>query len=352
MDSDDRLVRMKLAIVSGPTASGKTSLGIELARRFNGAVISADSRMVYRRLDIGTGKPTWEYRTIDSSPWIAPKISSRPSLRKRGVAEFPSLQRGSKGDLVDFGPVYSIDGVDHYGIDLVEPESRFTLTDWLAFARPLIADLQSKHVRPIIVGGTGLYLRALINGFVPAPIDDDTRAKYEALPIDELRRQLELVDPITAKREAGNVRRLARALEVYELTGQPISAVHNSDPIDAIVIAPEIPRAELYRRIDQRLHERFEAGLINEVHTLIDSGISTDWLKNLGLEYRFLTEWLIRPTHSDLASQNEDVGDLEERLATAIHQYARRQLTYLRHQLPVRWVRDIDEAGLVVSLRA
>ncbi len=337
---------MKPIIVAGPTASGKTTLGIQLAKRFGGVVISADSRMVYRGLDIGTGKPTWEHRTLDHSPWIEQKIFPDPSLQKRGASSNPPpLQRGIEGD---FGPIYSIDGINHYGLDLDEPGTRFTLTDWLAFVRPLIANLTTRGVQPVIVGGTGLYLRALINGFAPAPTDAVLRASFEALPIAVLRQRLSKVDPVTATREAGNARRLARALEVYELTGQPISAIHNEPPMNAVVIAPEISRTELYRRIDRRLHERFEAGLIDEVRELIAAGVSADWLMGLGLEYRFITEFLTYEVSTGLSHfVGEDL--LEERLAGAIHQYARRQLTYLRHQLPVQWVRNYDEAVTTIQ---
>ena len=301
---------MKPIVVAGPTASGKTSLGITLAKRFGGAVISADSRMVYRQLDIGTGKPTWEHKTLDHSPWLEPRKS-------------------------EFGPVYTIDGVDHYGIDLVEPETLFTLTDWLAFARPLIAYLQSQNIQPVIVGGTHMYLKALIEGFDPAPTDPELRVKLEQLSIEELITELKESDPETAKREAKNHRRLVRAVEVSRLGGR-ISNRPKTNPIKSIIVARKFSNAELYARIDQRINERLAAGMIDEIRLLIESGISKKWLKGLGLEYRIIIEWL------ELG--NDSIEDLKQKLSGGIHAFARRQLTYLRHQLPVNWFQSAAEA--------
>ncbi len=324
----------RVVIVAGPTASGKTTLGIELAKQLGGAIISADSRMVYRGLDIGTGKPTWEHRSLDTTPWINPRSSP-------------------------FGPVYSIDGIDHYGLDLVEPETHFTLTDWLTFARSLIAELQSQSIQPVIVGGTGLYLKALVHGFVPPPTDPIRRVAVEQRSDDELLDALYEFDPVTAQKLMGNRRRLVRAVEVLELTGRPISDPRNAPPLAAIVVAPTVGRTVLYRRIDARLHERFETGLIDEVRGLINQVVEdperakrVDWLHGLGLEYRFITDWLSNfpPGHFHLPSGMSEVENLEIRIGGAIHRYARRQLTYLRHQLPVQWVRDLDDALELVSL--
>lgn len=324
--------RLKPIVVAGPTASGKTTLGIQLAKRFGGAVISADSRMVYRRLDIGTGKPTWEYRELDQSPWLTARES-------------------------EFGPVYSIGDVDHYGLDLVRPQTPFSLTDWLAFARPLITQLKSDQIRPVIVGGTGLYLKSLLEGFQPPPTDSVIRAELDRWSNQLLFDELVEIDPTTAMREQANHRRLVRALEVVRLTGQPMSDQRTSEPFKATVIAPVVDRAALMQRIDQRLHERLEAGMIDEVRDLIASGVSEQWLRELGLEYRFVVDWLKSNPH--LRSEEEISGEnvshfvseeiMEEQLKLAIHRYAKRQLTYLRHQLPVAWVDTVEDAEAIVQ---
>jgi tRNA dimethylallyltransferase len=315
----------RLIVIAGPTASGKTALGIELARRLGGAIISADSRMVYRGLDIGTGKPTWEHRTLKESPWIGPHSS-------------------------EFGPVYPIDGIDHYGLDLAAPDTRFTLTDWLAVVRPLISHLTTRGIQPIMVGGTGLYLRALIKGFEPPPTDPALRAAIETRSDEELLDTLYEFDPVTAQRVAGNRRRLVRAVEVIELTGRPISQGRAPHALEAIVLAPQVDRTELYTRIDDRLQERLAAGLIDEVRGLIDevTGVRAraervDWLRSLGLEYRCIADWLTLPG-LHLRGVIPEVSEIQGKLQGEIHRYARRQLTYLRHQLPVQWVRSTDEA--------
>ena len=320
---------MKPIIVAGPTASGKTSLGINLAKRFGGVVISADSRMVYRQLDIGTGKPTWEHKTLDHSPW----------LESRWVEYSSSLSRSNEqvldGARTIYTPVYTIYGIDHYGIDLVEPETPFSLTDWLAFARPLIANLQSQNIQPIIVGGTHMYLKALTEGFNPAPTDPELRAELEKLSTEALITELEKSDPETAQREAKNHRRLVRAVEVSRL-GVRICDRPKTDPIDSVIVALKFSNADLYARIDQRIDERLAAGMIDEVRSLIESGISKEWLKGLGLEYRIISKWL--------ESGDDSLENLRQKLSGGIHAFARRQLTYLRHQLPVNWFQSAAEA--------
>ena len=307
---------MQSIFVIGPTASGKTTLGIQLAKRFGGAVISADSRMVYQGLDIGTGKPTWEHRQLEESPWITPRVSQ-------------------------FGPIYAIDGVDHYGLDLVTPETPFTLTDYLAFARPLIQQLQHDGIQPVVVGGTGLYIRGLADGLVPPPTDPVLRTELETWSIEALRDALASVDPKTVQKESANRRRLIRALEVYRLTGRPMSEPHTTTPIHGVILVPAIERSDLIERIDQRLKERFDAGLIEEVRSLLAANISPEWLCGLGLEYRYVTEWLQIGLN--------DKRQLFDSLAAAIHQYAKRQQTYLRHQLSVTEVSSADEAVSILK---
>ena len=301
---------MKPIVVAGPTASGKTSLGIALAKRFGGVVISADSRMVYRRLDIGTGKPTWEHKVLEHSPWLEPRES-------------------------EFGPIYSIDGVDHYAIDLVDPEAPFTLTDWLNLARPLIADLSKKNIQPVIVGGTHMYLKALIEGFEPAPTDPALRSKLDLLTTDVVLAELMKLDPETAQRESKNRRRLVRALEVSQLGGK-MSNRPTSNPVESTVVALKFSNEALYQRIDQRIDERLEAGMVDEVRSLIVSGVCAAWMKSLGLEYRIITEWI--------ESGDGSIKELRLKLRGGIHAFARRQNTYLRHQLSVNWVSSIEEA--------
>ncbi len=289
-----------LLVVTGPTASGKTDFSLNLARSVNGAIVSADSRMVYRGLDIGTGKPTWEYRTLSTSPWIEPK--------PRGLV----------------GPIYPIQGIDHYLLDVVPPEIPWTLTDWLTSTRQAITVICARGQTPVIVGGTGLYLKALINGYEPPPTDLRVRSSIEKLATPKILEDLRLVDPETATREAKNRRRLVRALEVYRLTGQPISVRTTSQPMPTKVYRLERSRIELDQRISQRIRDRLAGGMIEEVEQLLGRDIHPTWLQNLGLEYRTITEWLFE--------DDRKKDELIARLEKSIRAYSRRQVTFLRHQ--------------------
>lgn len=311
-----------ITIITGPTASGKTGLSLELARKAGGAILSADSRMVYQSLDIGTGKPTWEYRQLSHSPWIEPHFGTTSGVT--------ILSRAKDSPEVEphLGPIYSIQEVDHYLFDLVPPETAFTLADWLARARIVIDHLKQEGQPIFIVGGTGLYLKALIAGYEPPPTDPALRANIEQLATEKIIEELQKVDPLTAQWEASNRRRLVRALEVYRLTSVPISQPHihpRGGHERFIVETISLPRSELFVRIDQRIEDRLAAGMVEEVEGLLHKGVSQTWFHRLGLEYRVCTEWI-------LAGKKEE-GELVARLQKMIHAYARRQETFIRTQL-------------------
>lgn len=311
-------MKSNLLVIAGPTASGKTGLSLEVASRLNGAIISADSRMVYRGLSIGTGKPTWEHQVLTQEPWLRARTQS------------------------DVGPVYQIGGVDHYLIDIVGPGAIFTLTDWLARARLTVDAIRNQEKLPILVGGTGLYLKAFVSGYTPPPTDAGLRTEIEQLSSEEILAELMAIDSETAQREAKNHRRLVRALEVARLTGRAISSHSLANELNATVIAPNWPRHELYARIDKRIHSRLASGMIDEVRQLLASGVSPEWLVQIGLEYRIISQWLITGTG--------DKAGLVSQLSGAIHAYARRQLTYLRTQLKPTWVTPSLGAQQVVDL--
>ena len=290
----------QLICIAGPTASGKTAIALKRAKAIGAWVISADSRMVFQGLDIGTGKPTWEYRQLPHSPWQTP-------LREEL-----------------WGPVYRITGVDHHLLDVVAPETPWTLADWLKRVDQ-IRIAADKAKRPlIVVGGTGLYLKALLFGYQLPPTDPAVRHRLEAMETRAISEALQKVDPVTAAREQANRRRLIRALEVYLLTGQP-HAVPRTKPrpeIDLMIVAR--PRAELLARIDERINDRLKSGMIEEVENLIMHVVSHAWLHQLGLEYRVITNWL--------TSEKKERSELVAQLRQVIHAYARRQETFLRTQ--------------------
>ncbi len=220
-----------LICLVGPTGVGKTTLAIELAEGLNGEIVSADSRQIYRGMDIGTGKP------------------ARDQLAR----------------------------VRHYLIDCVDPDQPYTLAQYQADAYAAIEDIFSRGRQPLLVGGTGLYVRAVTEGLqIPAvPPDPELRSRLEARASreggDKLYEELKSVDPeAAAKIDPRNVRRTVRALEVYQSTGQKFSAAGKAEipPFEVRRIGLTLPREELYRRVDARVDEMIARGWLDEVRAL------------------------------------------------------------------------------------
>ena len=276
--------------VVGPTASGKTALSIDVARRVGGEIISMDSRQVYRGMDVGTAKAT--------------------------AAEQAA--------------------VPHHGIDLVEPGERFSAGRFAAYARARIDDIHARGRVPVLVGGTGFFLRALTEPLFDEPgIDPVRRRELErvlrSLDDDALRGWLNALDPATAASLArgGGRQRMLRALEVALLTGRSIGWWHAHSPapgpgVPLLVVLLELDRAELDRRIAARVHAMVDAGLVDEVRRLLDAGVDPDSPGMTATGYREIVEHL---------SGSSSLQDAMARIQLATRQYARRQLTWFRNQL-------------------
>ena len=266
----------KLIAIVGATATGKTALGIDLARRLDGEIIGADSRQVYRRMDIGTAKPT-------------------PS--ERGTAL-------------------------HHLIDVVDPDEEFSLGAWLDLARAAVEDIWARGKQPVLVGGTGQYVWALLEGWrVPRVAPD--RALREDLgsrPPEELLAELRRVDPETESYiDPRNVRRVIRALEVQAATGMPFSYWRTKEPPDfeSVVIGLALPREELYQRIDTRVDAMFASGFVDEVRGLLEAGYSRDLPSMSGIGYKQIAEHLAG--ERDLASAIGGTKTGTDRLARNQH---------------------------------
>ena len=280
-----------LIAVVGATAAGKTSTAIRLARRFQGEVISADSRYLYRGLDIGTATP-------------------------------------SESEMA---------GVPHHLINILDPEDDYTLAHYQRDAMAAIADVTRRDRLPILAGGTPLYLNALLEGWrIPeVPPDPAFRAEMEARAAaegpDVLHQQLAQVDPAAAERiPPGNVRRVIRALEIHRQTGRRMSEIEGKEPPPwrTLLIGLTLPREELYRRIDERVGQQITDGLVEEVRTLLRRGVPAEAPAMSAIGYPQIVAYLDGRT---------TLEEAETRIKFDTHRYVRHQSTWLKRMADVHW---------------
>ena len=287
--------------IAGPTASGKTALAVELAKEYNGEVVSCDSMYVYKRMDIGTAKPTIE----------------------------------------------EMDGIVHHMIDVAEPDEDFSVSKYCAMAAPIVDDIVARGKTAIIAGGTGLYMDSLIKGndFAPFPatgVREQLEAKAAAVGFDTLLEELRGIDPHAAER-IKDLRRIIRALEVYYETGITITE-HNRRTqalpprYTPLWIGLDFAdRAELYRRIDLRVSLMLEQGLVEEIQTLLNSGIPAKCTAMQAIGYKEFV--------SALAGQCT-IEEAADEVRKSSRHYAKRQLTWLRRNKNIHWItRESDTSG-------
>lgn len=291
---------MKVLVVAGPTASGKSALGLALARELRGEIVNCDSVQVYREL------------------WI-------------GTAKVPERER---------------EGIPHHLIDFVDPADNFTAGDFARLARRTIEEIASRERAPVLAGGTGFYLRSLFEGLFEGPQSDLAlrRRLKEILArrgAPHLHRLLQRIDPSSAQRLApADWSRTIRAIEVYFQTRQPLSAWHRGvKPIPwggakpmIFALAPD--RQTLYERINKRTDEMFAAGWVDEVRALIASGVPTDAKAFQAHGYRRIIEFL--------QGQRTLASAVEQTKLDTRH-YAKRQLTWWRHQAVVTWLEGFGD---------
>jgi tRNA dimethylallyltransferase len=283
----------KLVVLLGPTASGKSCLGIRLAQHFNGEIISADSRQVYRGLDIGTAKVTPVEQAL----------------------------------------------VPHHILDVADPREVYTVAQFQRDAIAAINDILKRGHQLFLVGGSPHYIQAVVDNLDIPHIEPqpELRAHLSKRSLSELLAQLEKLDPQSAATiDRNNPRRVIRALEVCLISSKPFSQQRKiSEPLyQYLLLGIEWPREVLYRRIDARVDERMQQGMVQEVQRLLDTGISHERLKALGLEYRYITRWLTG------AFENED--EMVQKLKYAIHDFTRRQLTWFRKDKRIVWINGGD----------
>jgi len=288
-----------IVCLAGPTASGKTALAVELAKDLNGEVVSCDSMQVYRRMDIGTAKPSRE----------------------------------------------EMQGIPHYMIDVAEPDEDFSVSRYCAMAAPIVDDIVARGKTAIIAGGTGLYMDSLIRGndFAPFPstgVRERLEAEADEVGLPAMLARLREIDPDTADRVFDR-KRILRALEVYLETGETITE-HNRK---TRLIPPKYTplwlgldfadRGELYRRIDKRVDIMLEMGLMEEIRSLLDSGIPEKCTAMQAIGYKEFVNVL---------EGREPLSQAAEEVKKASRHYAKRQLTWFRRNPAVRWlVRSGDD---------
>jgi len=300
----------KLLVICGPTATGKTSLALALAKKFKGEIVSADSRQVYKGMDIGTGKGL--------------PVNSKFEIRNSKL-----------------GGSYKVAGVPVWGYDLVDPKEGFSVADYINLARNILVDIERRGKLLILVGGTGLYIKAIVDGIPTAkfPKNEDLRKNLEDKSVDELFEMLAQLDPIHAgsmnTSDKKNPRRLIRAVEVaiWKLENKSSIQLQNlvssfSRPASILFIGLTAPKEVLHKKIDERVNKRIKQGFEGEIKKLIKNGVSWENQSMDSLGYR---QW--RKYIEGEKTKEEAVEDWKREEK----KYAKRQLTWFRRDSRINW---------------
>lgn len=281
----------KMITILGPTASGKTPVAARLAAEIGGEVISADSRQVYRRMDIGTGKDLGEYVVRSQESGVSRQIP-------------------------------------YHLIDIREPGTKYNLFEYQQDFFDVYEDIRSRGVVPILCGGTGLYIEAVLKGYhlSPVPQNQELRDRLEGKSLAELTEMLTALKVKTGSNmhnttDVDSCQRAIRAIEIETYNLEHPTPRRELPPVDSLIIGINIDRELRREKITRRLKARLEEGMVDEVKALLDEGIPAEDLIYYGLEYKFLTEYLTGQLSYD---------EMFSRLEIAIHQFAKRQMTWFR----------------------
>jgi len=282
----------ELITVLGPTACGKTSFAVELADRMNTEIISADSRQVYRKMDIGTGK-----------------------------------------DL----EAYTINGrqIPYHLIDIREPGEKYSVFEYQHDFFEVFNRLRAEGQTPILCGGSGMYIEAVLKGYklLDVPPNPELRQSLQDKTLPELEKMLASYKNLHNKTDVDSVQRAIRAIEIETFYQQQAPEINEYEPINSLIIGIDVERDERRKRITQRLYQRLENGMVEEVRALLDSGLHPDDLIYYGLEYKYLTLYIIGKLNYD---------EMVHQLEIAIHQFAKRQMT---------WFRGMERRGVRIEWR-
>ena len=280
----------KMITILGPTASGKTTVAARLAAEIGGEIVSADSRQVYRRMDIGTGKDLDDYEV-----------------------------KNENGEVTN---------VPYHLIDIREPGTKYNLFEYQQDFYDVYQDIRRRGAVPILCGGTGLYIEAVLKGYKlsPVPQNQELRDSLEGKPLNELTEMLKGLKEKNGSNmhnttDVDSCQRAIRAIEIETYNLEHPTPRRELPPVESLIIGIDIDREERRAKITRRLKARLEEGMVEEVKALLDEGIPADDLIYYGLEYKFLTEYLTGVTSYD---------EMTKRLEIAIHQFAKRQMTWFR----------------------
>lgn len=285
----------EVIVILGPTATGKTRLAVQLADQLSGEIISADSRQVYKGMNIGTGKDLDEY--------------------------------GINGNIIPY-----------HLIDIVEPMEEYNVAQFQKDYYRVFSEIKNRNKLPIICGGTGFYIKAVLMEFELPAVgpDNKLREELEFWTLEDLIHELKNISPRAfANKPLDTKRRVIRAIEVEMSKGMEndiISKSKSKDP-NPLVFGVEYPRRVIRKRITERLNERLENGMIEEIEWLLQNGVTHERLEGFGLEYRFINEFL---------KGNLTKGEMTTKLNTAIHRFAKKQMTFFRNMeksgIQIHWI--------------
>ena len=319
----------KIIVILGPTASGKTDLGLALAKKYNGEIISADSRQVYKKMDIGTAKPTGEWASV-VSPGAFGQVEG--VLNYQSIRDPSTSLRSAQND----SEVYTVQGVPHHLMDIVSPDTDFSLADFKNMATTSIYDILKRGKLPIVVGGTGLYIWAIVDNLdIPTVKPNiELRNELEKKSLAELVAQLQKIDPHSAdKIDLKNPRRVLRALEVAISSGQSfVTQQTKSKPLfDVLQIGISVDKEELNARIEKRVDAQMREGLLVETKALEASGYGWDLPSMSGICYRQIGYFL---------QGKMELPEAVQVLKVDTKKYAKRQMTWFKRDKRVQWVKN------------
>ncbi|MEQ1500223.1 MAG: tRNA (adenosine(37)-N6)-dimethylallyltransferase MiaA [Parcubacteria group bacterium] len=290
----------KILVILGPTATGKSALAVELAKKYNGEVISADSRQVYKGLDIGTGKITEE----------------------------------------------EMQGIHHWLLDVISPKKTFSVADWKKLTEQKIEAILKRHKLPIICGGTGFYIDSVVQNKILPEVEANNKLRKELgeKSLEELVKILKELDLERLENiDSKNPVRLIRAIEIATSLGKVPPTTSLPPKYDFLQIGINLDKETLQKRIKTRLDKRLKIGMITEAENLHKHGLSFERMRELGLEYRFLADYLDKKITKD---------EMVKKLNTEIWHYAKRQMTWFKRDKKIKWFTPTQNKSIEKEVKA